>query len=197
MLAIKRDSLPSAYKSNHMKKFSIIALLAITAGLFSISSCTKDPLIVPYNLGEFSLCFNNSAFIQYQDFAFPITKEDVKGAFQSAGVSFDPSKIENAKLTNLEGVITTTGAQFNTFASIEVYVREIGATGNGEQIAYTENLGDNNSIGVAFQVNGTQLKEWLQKEGFELHVRVLNKANNTPQTCLKLTAGIIKIEVAQ
>jgi len=177
-----------------MKK-TVLNML-VMAAIMTIASCCKDPFIIPYTLGDVSLCLPaNPNYGPYQVQTTTITKAQISAAMEQAGVSFSADRIENAKLDKAEVEVTSAGLSFDEISSAELYVREAGQSGDGKQIAYSEAI-PAGAQSIQLKLNGEDLKPYLLLDQFELLLKVLNKdkTGGTPAICVKLTNSLIKIE---
>lgn len=177
--------------------FTAIALL------LSIGSCTKDPLSVKYGVNETQVCLNANPFYgPEQYYVVDITKADITAALAVAGITYDAARIKSAKLENAELAVVTSGISLNEISNAALYVRDTqsGVTGSnkGTQVAYTENIGAGASATI-LKLNGTELREFVLKDNFQLVIEVLNanKVGGTPAFCLKLNNTRIAVSVKQ
>lgn len=164
--------------------------------ILTIASCSNEPIIIPYGLGDVSLCLPaNPNYGPYQVQTQKITQAEIATVMEQAGVSFNADRIENAKLDKAEVAITSAGLSFDEITSAELYVREVGQSGDGKQLAYSENI-PAGAQSIALTLNGEDLKPYLLLNEFELLLKVLNKdkVGGTPAFCVKLTNSLIKIE---
>lgn len=175
-----------------LKKLMLSAAIAFS--LTMLHSCSEGEFNFFYDLEEYPFCFEASAFVAAQEFDYTVTQADLQTVFTAAGATI--SDVENAELESLTVEVTDSAKNLNEISGMQVYVREVGATAHGEQIAYVGDIADN-AVSVNFSMNGTELKDWLAKDSFEVHIVVFNEENNTDEVCLKLTQGRISITAAE
>jgi hypothetical protein len=181
-------------KLTNMKKTILNVLLM--AAIMTIASCSNEPIVIPYNLGDVSLCLPaNPNFGPYQVQTYTVVQADVIDKLEEFGVSYSPDRIENAKLDKAEIAVTSAGLSLDEISSAELYVRQAGQTTDGEQVAYSQNI-PAGAQSITLQLNGVDLKPYLISNSFELVLKVLNKdkTGGTPAICVKLTNSLIKIE---
>lgn len=181
-----------------MKKILYTLLVAVVAT--ALSSCDKEPLRVPYKIGDWQFCLPAKPFQGYEVYTEVINKNDIVAALQSAGVEFDADRIESAKFESATVEVEASGSNLNEIQSLEVYIGDVGQTTNLTQIAYSENIGDN-ATSTTLRLNGTELKSFILKDQFQLTLKALNKdktsTGGTAAICLKLTEGVINMQVKQ
>lgn len=175
-----------------MKKlFLSMATVVAIFSMVTISSCGKNEVTVPFNIDEQTFCIAQNPFNTYATFDFNITKTTIQAAFAAANQTYDVSKLKEAKLSGLKVVTESSAITFDEFQGVEVYLREVGATADGEQVAYSQSIGSGvNEVTLA--MNGKELKDWVAKDQFQVHVKVLNKGSNAA-TCVKMRGGVIGI----
>lgn len=174
-----------------MKKILTLSSIAVIfATLFTITSCSKAPLVITYTMDDMTACLIADPYQGYQTFTFNLDHDDVAAILTSNSV--DISRVTDTKLAKIKAVITTPGAtNFDQIDNIEVYMKAAGATGNGDQIAYTPSIGDG-VIEVVFTINGVDLKSILSEDKV-ITVKVLNGTNGNAPVCIKLTEGKVEI----
>lgn len=177
-----------------MKKITI-SFIGLFALLVSISSCTKDPIGVKYDLGTKEACLDADPYQKYFTFTYVVQQSDLKAAVKAAGAEWDLSLIKTVNLKGLKAQVQDSNKNLDQIASVEVYVREDNATTDGTQVAYSENIGGGVTE-VSLSPNGANLKEWLDKDHINLYVKVLNGTNGNDAICLNLSSGYIEFEVS-
>jgi len=181
-----------------MKKlFSIsLALVAMLAVVFTVSSCTKDNVNVILSLSSKQICINTNPFQGYQEEDFDIMRSELQSAFSAVGQTFDLSKIESVKL--LEGnLVLASSGNVDDLSNVEVYIRPYGATGDGQQVAYSNTIGTGVTT-ISFQFNGTDLSTMFKEnDHLVLKVKILNKLTGNSAKCLDLTSAKFSVSVKQ
>jgi hypothetical protein len=182
-----------------MKKSYAMPVLAILfAAILSISSCKKDDLVVPYDLGNQTVCVDPNPYQGYITYTTNTNHNDVQAVLTAAGVK-DLNRLTKAALrTGFKATVSATGVAttLDEISSIEVYIKETGTSGDGTQIAYSPTIA-NGATEIQLNLNGTDLKDVVTKD-MTLTVKVLNKASgNTQKACLTLTNGIVDVSVKQ
>ncbi len=177
-----------------MKKILSVSFYAfLLAGFFSITSCTKEPLIIPYDFGEQTFCLPANPFQAYQTYTFNINKADIVAAMAAAGIT-DIDRVTKAGLKpGFKAVVATTGANLDEIANIEVYMKLAGTGGTGNQIAYSDNISAG-ATEVGILISGAELKEAVTND-VTITVKILNKPSGNSAVCVKLTSGIIEVSV--
>ncbi len=177
------------------KNIYLTTLVAfVMAGIIGFSSCSKDPIVVTYNLSEFSpLCIPASPSVYgYTSFNFTIAQTDIRTAMTSAGVNDPFGRLEKAEIKGLKAEVTS-GANFDEIGSVEVYLKNTGTSGTGTQVAYSENIG-NGSASFDLKLNGAALKEMVKAGDIDVLVKVLTKSpGNQNAVCMKLSSGKIEL----
>jgi hypothetical protein len=176
-----------------MKKYLSLSLVTLLlAGLTTFTSCKKETIFIPYDLGDKIVCLDVNPIQEYHFFTFDLNHNDLVAALSAAGVT-DLSKVKTVKLKKIKAVVTDAGADFDEIATIEVYLKETGASGDGTQIAYTPTI-EAGTIEVQLLLNGVEMFQVLNTD-MTLNVKVLNKPTGNSAICTKLTQGQIEIEV--
>lgn len=176
-----------------MKKIlsaSVVTLLF--AGLIGLTSCKKD-VVVTVNIADQTACYPASPFISSQTIkTFDVTLAEIQSAFAQAGVTFSTDKIKTAKFKKFKAKIeaNTTVTDFSHLSGMQLYVKETGVAGLGDQVAYADFSGTE----VTLNLNGFDIKPLLSKNSMTLSLVATNKNNNTPEVCFKLTSGVIEFE---
>lgn len=176
------------------KTFSLSVIAVLFAALFSVSSCTKEDLVIPYDLGSLTGCIEPNQFQGYQTYSYDISHDDIHDALAAVGVT-DMTKITKARLkSGLKASISATGVATNLdeLASVEVYIKETGTQGDGTQVAYSPAIA-NGATEIELSMNGTELKDFITKD-MTILVKILNKnSGNTKKACITFTNGIVDI----
>lgn len=180
------------------KNLTFPFLTVLFALLLGVSSCTKDDLVVPYNLGDQSFCVEVNPFQATTEHTFSITQAQVNAVLSAAGVT-DIGKVKKAALkTGFKASIATGGTalNFDEFEGMQVFMKETGTSGDGSQIAYTNTLGAG-ATETEFLLNGTDLILALKKD-VTFTVKITNKpAGNSNKACVLLSKGTIELSVKQ
>lgn len=180
------------------KTFSLSIVAVLFAAMLSVSSCTKEDLVIPYDLGSLTGCIEPNQFQGYQTYSYNISHDDIHDALAAVGVT-DMTKIKQARLkSGLKASISATGLATNLdeLASVEVYIKETGTQGDGTQVAYSPAIA-NGATEIELSMNGTELKDFITKD-MTILVKILNKTSgNTKKACLTFTKGIIDISAKQ
>ncbi len=175
------------------KTLSISAITAFFAIAITISSCEKGPLLIPYTLGDLDTCLVGNPYQGYQVFSFHISHDDIVAVLNAAGVT-DFGKVNSVKLKKLKVAIDAGGvANFDEITAVEVYYRLPTESGDGDQIAYINNMGDG-LLEAELTLHGKDMKQLLT-EDIVLTAKVLNEPTGNSAVCFKLTEGIIQMEV--
>lgn len=175
-----------------MKKILTLSISAlIFAALATVTSCSKDPLIVTYNFGDKPIDLPANPYNTYQYYYFDVNHTDVMSALTNAGVK-DLSRVNTAKVKKMKAVVTTTGANFDEISGVWVYLKSPGTTDDGDMIAYADNMGGGIAE-VAMTLSGAEVKKVLT-EDMVLYVKVLSGASGSSALTIKLTEGTIEIE---
>jgi len=179
-----------------MKKILTLSLYAfLLTGFFSISSCTKEPLIIPYNLTEYEFDIPANPYQAYQTYTFNLLHADVQTVLTAAGIT-DMGRVQKAALkSGFKAKASVTGTNLDEILSVEVYMKEMGTGGDGTQVAYSQNIGSGASETLLL-INGADLKMAVTKD-VTFTVKVLNKPTGNSALKLKLGQGIIDVTVRQ
>jgi len=177
------------------KQLLFPALFLLLVSAFSISSCTKEPVTVKYGLSEVEVCLPADPYQAYHELTHVVQQSEIKAAVEAAGGKWDVSLIKKATMNNFKAVVTTNGVNLNDIATVEVYIKDDNTTGNGTQVAYSENIGDG-ATETTLKLNGTDLKEFLSKDHFTLLIRILNKENGNAPVCVTVKEGTMDLEVS-
>lgn len=181
-----------------MKKFfSTLLCTAAIATAITVSSCNKKAEIqtVTYNVTSDEICVDFWSAPYTAESTSEITPVNVQNAFLTAGITYDPSKVQTAKLNSLRA--TVTNGELSDITKIEVYIKVQGAAGSGLRIAHYDG-GSTGSIGtsVALVLDGVELKQFLAAGIVsEVTIYATNKASAGDYTCLNINAGAIKADV--
>lgn len=178
-----------------MKKIMSAAFVAVLfATTLSITSCNKEVLVI-YNVPEKEGCLPATGIQSATGYAFTeeVLVSDIKAAFTAVNATYDLSRIKTAKFKGFKAVVSTTGANFNQISGLQLYIKADGASGDGEQIAYIDNIG-NGVAEVALTLNGVDIKPLMSNEKLILTLRVFNKAGGNSAVCVKATTGTIEIQ---
>jgi hypothetical protein len=180
-----------------MKKnatYSVVFIL-ITA-LLGISSCSKAPLVIKYDLGELNITLPGQVYQGYQVYTFPISHTDVQSFISSVGKTTDLSRVSSSIVKGLTANVTTTGSDFSQISSVEVYLKPASNTTSvGDQVAYSEPFASGVTQSV-LKANGTDMRQLLSND-MVLTVKVLNSTGGNNPINLKLNQGYIEISVRQ
>ena len=184
-----------------MKRIShstlFIAVMLI-ASLMTISSCTKSPIVIHYNLNDMNICIPANPYQTYQVYTFPLKTSDVQAFLKSAGGTTDISKVSSAVVNGFTAEIVTTGSDFSQISSVEVYMKlasDTSSTSVGSQVAYSQNLG----AGIKqskLLLNGVDIRQALSND-MTITVKVLDVPTGNAAVCMKLTEGVIALKVSQ
>lgn len=178
-----------------MKKILSISLYAfLLIGFFTTTSCTKEPLLIPYNFGDREFCLPANPFQAYQTYTFDVSHADIVAAMSAAGIT-DVGRATKAGLkagfkVKISGTAFT---NLDQISNVEVYMKETGTGGTGTQVAYSDNIAAG-ATEVLLLINGVDLKLAVTKD-ITLTVKILNKAAGNTAGCVKLTDGIIEVTV--
>lgn len=178
-----------------MKKIMSAAFVAVMfATTLSITSCNKDVLVI-YNVPEKTVCLPTTGSNPQNGFADTavVLVSDIKAAFSAVNATYDLSRIKTAKFKGFKAVISTTGANFDQISGLQLYIKADGTSGDGQQIAYIDNIG-NGVAEVALTLNGVDIKPLMSNEKLVLTLRVFNKAGGNSEVCVKATTGTIEIQ---
>ena len=181
-----------------MKKnlYPIYALLLVT--LISINSCTKKDTVntqtVSYYMQTYENCnlYGVGTVYTVVD-GFGISPYDVQQAFVTAGVTYDLTKVTSSKLSSLKA--TAISGNFDEVASIEVYIKISGASGDGIQIAHTENI-PASATAVSMTLNGAEMKQFLGVAS-EVTIKIDQKAFSGSMPCVDLNTGVVQATVTK
>lgn len=177
------------------KPFSLSIIAVLFAALFSVSSCTKEDLVIPYDLGSLTGCVEPDQFQGYKIYTYDISHDAIHDALAAAGVT-DMAKISKARLkSGMKASISATGVATNLdeLSSIEVYIKETGTQGDGSQIAYSPPSIANGATEVELSMTGIELKDFITKD-MTILVKILNKnSGNSQKACITFTNGIVDI----
>ena len=177
-----------------MKKLITLSFFAfIAAGFFAISSCNSDPLVVTYSIPDQTVALAADAGTQhYQTFTFDVHHSDVTAALTAAGIT-DLGRVTKAGLkTGFKIGVVTTGTNLDQIGNVEVYMKQMGTGGTGDQVAYSDAIGAGASE-VMLLINGIDVKLAVSSD-VTFTVKVLNKTALTAQS-LKLSSGAIDVTV--
>lgn len=175
-----------------MKKIISLAFASLSlALLFSISSCTKEPVIVSYNLGDKEVCLVSNVYQGYQTFTFNVSHSDITAVLTAAGYS-DLAKATSVKLKDGIKAVSSTG-NLDEILNVEVYFKVAGTSGDGDQIAYVQTL-PTGATEAVLSVNGLELKPALTND-VTITVKVLNKTTGNSAKCYKITSGVFDISL--
>jgi len=174
-----------------MKKiFTLSSIAVIFAALLTITSCNKDKFVITYTMDDMTACLVANPNNTPQEFTFALDHDDVLAVVSAASV--DLSSVKETKLGKIKVVITPAGsANLDQIEGIQVYMKALGTSGDGEQIAHTPSI-TNGAVEIAFNINGADLKKTLS-EDMIITVRVFNKPSGNDPVCIKLTEGTIEI----
>ncbi len=178
-----------------MKKIISVAFMAVLFAVsISITSCNKDVLVI-YNVPEKEGCLPSTGIQSSTGYAFTeeILVSDIKSVFNTVNATYDLSRIKTAKFKGFKAVISTTGVNFDQISGLQLYIKADGASGDGEQIAYVDNIG-NGVAEVTLNLNGVDIKPLMSNEKLILTLRVFNKAGGNSAVCVKATSGTIEIQ---
>jgi hypothetical protein len=184
-------------KTQIMKKilsYSVASFLI--AGMLIISSCTKGPLTIYYNLGDFTVNVPANPYNTYQVFTYPISHDSVAAYLNLAGKTTNTANVTQAIIQGLQAQMLTTGVDFSQITGIEVYLKPVtNTTTVGDQVAYAQNLGAGVTL-TTLAVNGTNELQLLTTDCI-LTVKVLSGTSGSNALSFKLTQGVIKLQVTQ
>ena len=182
-----------------MKKiFTASFCTLLLAGIISINSCSKDPLVIPFTIADKEKCLSTNPFQAYAKDSFDVLKADVLAVMSAAGIT-DVGRVTKAGL-KAGGTfkVVVSGSGFTTLddiANIEVYMKKSGTTGDGTQIAYSDAIGSGANE-VKLVLNGIDMKQFVE-QNTTFTTKILNKTTGNAQGCLTLTGGVIEISVKQ
>lgn len=177
-----------------MKK-NLLYPLFVAVLFLGISSCSKDPIVVPYNVSDLSpICIPATpGTYGTSSFDFTITQNDIKAIATAAGVSDPLGRLESAKLTAMQVEITS-GTNLDEIAGVQVYAKNVGTSGDGTQVAYTPDISAGSAT-VDFLINGTEISDLVKGGDIVLTAKVTTKApGNQNAVCMKLTKGTIELK---
>lgn len=178
-----------------MKKNLFYPLFALVLFL-GVSSCSKDPIAIPYNLSDFSpICIpaspNTYGTTTYE---FPVSQNDIKSVITTAGVSDAWGRLQSAKLTAIQLQVTSGASTFDEIAGVQLYAKNAGTSGDGEQVAYTPDISAGSAT-IDFLLNGTEIAELVKSGDLVFTVKLTTKApGNQNAICMKLSKGVIEIK---
>lgn len=181
-----------------MKKNLFVTTLVafVLAGIIGITSCSKDPIVVPYNMSDFSpiVIPANPNVYGYTLFNYTITQNDVKAALTAAGVNDPWGRLQKAEVKGLKATIEGNG-NFDEIGSVEVFLKNTGTSGEGTQVAYSENIGSG-TTSFDLKLNGAALKEMVKAGDINVLIKVLTKSpGNQNAVCLKVGSGKLELTV--
>lgn len=181
-------------KNIKMKKLFNLSAIALFLSMFFITSCNKD-VTVFYNVGELSGCLpqTNIQSANGYEYTEEVLVSDIRAAFDAAKVTYDLGRVKTARFKNFKAVVSTTGANFDQIAGMQLYVKADGTSGAGEQIAYVDNIGSGVAE-VALTLNGVDIKSLMNNQKLILTLKVFNKSAGNDAICVKITSGIIEIQ---
>jgi hypothetical protein len=176
-----------------MKKIITLSFfLLLAAGFVTINSCTSEPLIVSYGMSDQTLALTADPLAQhYQIFTFDVHHADVVSALTAAGIT-DVSRATKAALKTGFKATVPVGSNLDAIGNIEVYMKQLGSGGTGDQVAYSDAIGTG-ATEVNLLVNGNDIKLAVTND-VTFTVKVLNKTAISAQN-LTLTNGFIDVSV--
>ncbi|MFN8287620.1 MAG: hypothetical protein U0V74_12735 [Chitinophagales bacterium] len=183
-----------------MKKVLLNSLLAV-ALIVGISSCSKDPLVVPYDLGtKGPMCIPASpAVYGLSSYEYTVTKAQIEAALTAANISDPWSRLEEVKVEGLKvEVAASSGAtNLNDIEGAQVYAKNVGTAGKGTQIAYSPTITSGSAV-VELSLNGSDIKELVKAGDIVITVDATTKApGNANAICLNLTSGKLAMKIKQ
>ncbi len=181
------------------KTLSIISSAALLFSVTFISSCKKDDDTQTFSytapdseencLYDYNLQFGSGS----ETFEYEISSADIQQAFAQNGVSYDPSKLNTAKLKSIKASIGN-AADFEFVESIEVFVKLDGAGGNGSLIAHGENFSTSAKT-VTLTTESVELKPYVIGDGVLTAKITTTKALTSSTPCITIKQGVIEAEV--
>lgn len=172
-----------------MKKLIFTSYTIILASILLVS-CEKDPLYIPYNSPDKEICLTATSAYDYVSQEFDVNHNDVK-----ALVTADQLDLISSIMLKAGIKVATSNTSYNLdqISSIELYMKEKGATGIGQQIAYSDPI-TAGAQEVTMQLNGVNLKDMATKD-MTMTVKVLNKSGGNSALCLTVKSTIFEIKV--
>ncbi len=183
-----------------MKKTLLSTLFAAVL-ILGISSCAKDPLVVPYDLGvKGPMCIPASPSVYgLSSYEYTVTKTQIEAALATAKITDPWSRLEEVKVEGLKiEVDASSGAtNLNDIEGAQVYAKNVGTTGKGTQIAYSPTITSGSAV-VELLLNGEDIKELVKAGDIVITVDATTKApGNANAVCLNLTSGKLAMKIKQ
>ena len=175
-----------------MKKILHLSVaVVLMSAIVSLSSCSK-PLVADYTVADIPMCMSAATLgLHYQYITYTINHNDIVTALNSAGAK-DITRVTSMSLKQMNAQVTTAGGNLDQIANVEVYFKTTNTPNDSIQIAYssTMNAGDTQNV---LQLNGGDLKAALSYDPIITFKVITKITGNT--TCLKLTGGIIEMNI--
>ncbi len=174
----------------------LFAAVVITGAISLLSSCGKE-VTITYNMQDYTLCLPDLPTVLSNGTTqtYTLSQDDLKAAFTAASTTYSESRINSVVAKGLKLKVSTGGAlNLDGVSGAQAYIKKQSTTGDGEMIASTGTIAPG-ATEVDLNLNGTNIKSLLGTETLIITLRVYNKYNNSPATCVSLTKGTINFEL--